>query len=124
MPREPGSGPISLHAFVEAKARRVVAGHHRHTVQQRIAGKARSYDKRAVGCSDSRRKAISTGQLIAAITSTPLTIPTPVTALTYTLYGSSVLVVKAGEAPRPEEGAEDALSGKVTPVEANLLANP
>ncbi len=31
----------------------------------------------------------------------------PETALTYTLYGNSVLVVKAGEAPRPEEGAED-----------------
>ncbi|BAP77271.1 RND family efflux transporter MFP subunit [Pseudomonas sp. MT-1] len=59
-----------------------------------------------------------------AISSTPLTIPTPETALTYTLYGNSVLVVKAGEAPRPEEGAEDALSGKVTPVEASLLANP
>ncbi|AZZ43651.1 hypothetical protein C1896_01145 [Pseudomonadaceae bacterium SI-3] len=40
-----------------------------------------------------------------AISSTPLTIPTPETALTYTLYGNSGLIVKAGEAPRSEEGA-------------------
>ena len=123
MPREPGSGPISLHAFVE-QGTPSRCWPSRRTVQQRIASKARSYDKRALRCSDSKRKAISTGQLIAAITSTPLTIPTPETALTYTLYGNSGLVVKAGEATGPEEGAEDALSGKVTPVEASLLANP
>lgn len=31
----------------------------------------------------------------------------PETALTFTLYGNSVLVVKAGEAPQAEEGAEE-----------------